>query len=84
MQAEGTRQRGTPWVGWAFFANWLDVSQVPFWASALCSSPYCGPGQGCGFFQTSRCIFLPEFWELERLGKPVNKDLAGDQGLQDC
>lgn len=36
------------------------------------------------FFQTSRCIFLPEFWELERLGKPVNKDLAGDQGLQDC
>lgn len=27
-------------------------------------------------------FFLPEFWELESLGKPVNKDLAGNQGCR--
>lgn len=69
------------WDGLHFLpAGWVAPKSPG--ASALCSSSRCGLSQGCGFSRLPGAVFLQEFRELERLGEPVNKDLAGHQGCK--
>lgn len=75
--------KGEPpgWNGLHFLpAGW--VAPKFSGASALCSSPYCGLGQGCGFSRLPRCFFLQEFWELERRREPVKMSIW--QGIRGC